>query len=440
MSKAHDDQRCTLFAAFDERVLGKVTASPLSSCVVAHFGPVRRIFERRARVMPAVARSLILVGASMIAAACAEACARESDHAAAEIAPAESLVADAQLRVARATHQAITLQDGRILVVGGCGGDSCATTHASAELYDAERHAFSLTGAMAERRASLSAVRLDDGRVLVVGGWTGSATAASAELYLPTRGVFVPAGTLSEPRMHPQSTLLLNGNVLISGGEVRTGQAIRAVDIYNPRTATFVASHLLQPRASHTATRLQDGRVLIVGGHSRRGAILRSAEIFDPATGKSTPTGSLAVARYKHAAVALPDGRVLVIAGMGTDTSAAGRHATTEIFDPATGAFSAGPALHAARYKLPDAAVVTGQGHVIVAGGAPRPELWRAGDKRFEVLRSGFERAYDFSTANLLADGSVLIIGGYDDDIRATRHSWRLSWRGAPAQLRRATP
>lgn len=342
---------------------------------------------------------------------------------------AAALATDAQLSVARATHQSVALQNGQLLVLGGCGGESCATVHASVEVYDPTRRAFSATGDMAEGRASLSAVRLDDGRVLAVGGWNGSSASALAELYLPERGAFVAAGTLSEPRMHPQATLLADGRVLVSGGEVRTGQATRALDLYDPRTATFSAGRMHEPRAFHTATRLKDGRVLIVGGHSGRNAILRSAEIFDPVTGRSEPTGALSVPRYKHASVALADGRVLVIAGSGPGSREAERHATAEIFDPNTGTFSAGPSLRTARYKVPDAAVVTAQGHVIVAGGAERPEIWRGGDSGFELLGGAFDRTYAFPTVNLLADGDVLIIGGYDDGIRATRRSWRLSLR-----------
>ncbi len=393
------------------------------------------------RVRSAIARSSLFVVALALGPVALDGCARErgapasgtaspttaaTPDAGSDTAP---LATDAQLSVARATHQSVALQDGRLLVLGGCGGESCATVHASAEVYDPGRRAFSATGDMAEGRSSLSAVRLDDGRVLAVGGWNGSSASALAELYLPERGGFVAAGTLSEPRMHPQTTLLADGRVLVSGGEVSTGQATRALDLFDPRTATFSAGRLHEPRAFHTATRLKDGRVLIVGGHSGRNAILRSAEIFDPATGRSEPTGALSVPRYKHAAVALADGRVLVIAGSGPGSREAGRHATTEIFDPNTGAFSAGPTLRAARYKVPDAAVVTAQGHVIVAGGAERGEIWRRGDQGFELLGGAFDRTYEFPTVNLLADGDALIVGGYDDDIRATRRSWRLSLR-----------
>lgn len=340
-----------------------------------------------------------------------------------------ALVADAELSIARATHQMIALEDGRLLVVGGCGGESCETVHKSAEIYDPKRRAFAPTGGMSEARSGHAAVRLDDGRVLVIGGWTGSSASGSAELYLPEEGAFEPGGALSKPRINAQATLLTDGRVLVSGGEVSTGHPTRALDLYDPRRSAFSVTEMRESRAFHSATRLRDGRVLIVGGHSGRNAVLRSAEIYDPRTGKTEPTGQLTVPRYKHAAVLLHDDRVLVIAGSGPGPRETARYASSEIFDPATGTFSPGPALRAPRYKIPDAAVVTSADHVVVAGGAKEVEVWRGGS--FESVGGGFDRAYEFSTVNLLVDGDVLVVGGYDEDIRPTRQSWRLRSRAS---------
>ena len=54
---------------------------------------------------------------------------------------------------------------------------------------------------------------------------------------------------------------------------------------------------LATARERHTATLLPNGKVLVAGGYNDSGH-LASAELYDPASGTWTATGSLATARY----------------------------------------------------------------------------------------------------------------------------------------------
>src|SRR5437667_2544970 len=70
---------------------------------------------------------------------------------------------------------------------------------------------------------------------------------------------------------------------------------------------------LATARDYQTVTLLPNGKVLVAGGYN--GSPLASVELYDPATGTWTATGSLATARYAHTATLLPNGKGLVAGG-----------------------------------------------------------------------------------------------------------------------------
>jgi hypothetical protein len=186
---------------------------------------------------------------------------------------------------------------------------------------------------------------------------------------------------MAHPRGGPTLSPLPNGLMLVAGGN-REMTPIAAAEIFDPLTENFASvAAMTSPRAEHAVVSLRDGRVLVTGGHAvRRGRALRSAEIYDPATGTFSPTGDMRAARTKHAAVLLADGRVLIIGGSDDGQDREGMHRSTEIFDPATGRFEAGPDMHHARHKVRDAVVALRDGTVVGRGPAnptTRTFVWR---------------------------------------------------------------
>ena len=92
--------------------------------------------------------------------------------------------------------------------------------------------------------------------------------------------------------------------------------------------------NLATARWFHTATLLPDGKVLVAGG-SGGSFFLASAELYDPASGSWSATGNLVTARFGHTATLLPNGKVLVAVvvnnrtGSGTGSGAVQIHAGT---------------------------------------------------------------------------------------------------------------
>ena len=170
-------------------------------------------------------------------------------------------------------------------------------------------------------------------------------------------------------------------------------------------------------RLSHTATLLLDGRVLIAGGRGEK--VNAAAEIYDPASKAFTLTGDLITPRYKHSAGILPDGRVLVAGGSGAGDWH-DKLASAEIYDPRTGKFTATAELTDARFKLPDEAPSLADGSLLFAGGSTTVDVYEPATGKFVPLANRLPDARHFITETKLADGAVLLTGGYAENDQST--------------------
>lgn len=87
-----------------------------------------------------------------------------------------------------------------------------------AELYEPATRSFRVVAPMATPRASHVAITLPDGRILVSGGWTGERATASAEIYDPATARWTAAAEMTEPRVSHIAVPLPDGRVLMMGG------------------------------------------------------------------------------------------------------------------------------------------------------------------------------------------------------------------------------
>jgi len=253
------------------------------------------------------------------------------------------------LSVARFAHTATLLQSGKVLVTGGCAASNCSTATAVSELYDPASNSWSTTGILKTARYYHTAVRLKTGKVLAIGGSTGTTT-TSCELYDPSTGTWSNAASTSTARYLNTTTLLPDGKVLVTGGTPSRGP-LRSAELYDPSAnAWTLTGNMTTGRYAHTATLLTDGTVLVAGGEGQAiscGKACTSyiptakAEIYNLATGKFTATANLSRAQAYHTMTLLRTGRALADGGIGTTSVCCVVLSTAEVYTPLTLTFSA---------------------------------------------------------------------------------------------------
>jgi hypothetical protein len=335
------------------------------------------------------------------------------------------LVSAPAMSASRAAHTATAVPDGRVLIAGGFVEKGAAT---GAEVYEPDAGRFSPLPPMITTRHSHTATLLADGRVLIAGGYgERTTTLANAEVFDPATSSFAPTGSLLAARADHIAVLLENGKVLIAGGLGPGWEFLKGAELYDPATGRFSPTgSMTVPRESHAAVRLLDGRVLIAGGHRGRRADITlhpSAEIYNPATGAFTRVGDMRIRRHKHDAVLLPDGQVLITGGS-DERDDRGVYDSSELFDPKTGTFTAGPPMRLGRYKHAGSSMVLPSGLVLIAGGAPQAEVYDPRNRTFVLVPGDARLAGQFSAAAPSKRGGALITGGYGNGGGPRSSAW----------------
>lgn len=250
-----------------------------------------------------------------------------------------AFVAAPAMSTPRLGHAATLLADGRALVTGGFAAGNWSSTEAFTWNGGTAQGSFAAGPAMTRDRQGHSLVRLDNGHVLAIGGWSSAVSGISFAVeefdpttgsfaawpnsqwlvtnrrdmvavpipgqaralvtggltsgYVPTAGVeLIPQGgqgkMLSARFLHALAPTKTGATTFwaIGGSAGYSGPAIAAVDRLDAADLSTVTAmpELSAGRSRHTATLLNDGRVLVAGGYRDQDGATDTVEISKTTT------------------------------------------------------------------------------------------------------------------------------------------------------------
>jgi hypothetical protein len=168
----------------------------------------------------------------------------------------------------REGHTSTLLADGRVLVTGGHSGRRPnVEVYASTEIFSPEDRRFEPAGTLATARHKHDAVKLGDGRVLVIGGADRSDRVhfATTEIYSSRTGVFEPGPSMANRRYKIAGT-----SIVLRGGDVLVTSGAPMAEILDVDNWTFSEVPGRFPAAYRfaAAAPLPDGSVIITGGYA----------------------------------------------------------------------------------------------------------------------------------------------------------------------------
>jgi hypothetical protein len=321
---------------------------------------------------------------------------------------------------ARTGFDSVVLGDGTVLAVGddtACLPGPAEPGSERAERYDPDTNTWTEAESLNNPRKSFATVRMADGRAFVIGGTNATDQLfSSTKLFDPASGSWADGPLLDVARGDPAAATLADGRVMVGSTTIiQETNSTTTTEMLDAAATAWSNAAPIEGLSITSFTALTEGLLAVGDAFETESQVV----LFDPADDAWMPIDSPAVLRQLRI-VALEDGGALAF---GYEDLAIGRSPSVRVerFDPAARTWREAASMSTPR----DAAMITllADGRVFVAGGATSDEMdaeaqalatteiydpvtdkWSAGPDLLETRKDGHALRLD--------DGSVLIHGG----------------------------
>jgi len=308
----------------------------------------------------------------------------------------------------------ITLNNGKVLVAGSYEDRSC-------ELFDPITETWSMTDSIPSfHDLGTEIIKLKNGNIMVLGGYYYDKSTTPWELtylnecdiYNPSTENWAVAAPMLIPRSSHTATLLNDGRVLITGGFNSDSLGLRECEIYDTITNSWeTAAPMNDIRYSHDAILLPNGNVFVSGGPSVEGGgshWLKSTEVYNVQNNTWSYAGDMIDHRSGNKMFYLSTiNKILILGGAVLQPSF---EDTWEIFDPVNLVSLYVKPFPITQFLIPSIEVQLTSGNIMLVGGAeygesPSGMLWASPTKRCWL----FDVITDVKTNDLIIENYKLL-------------------------------
>ncbi len=270
--------------------------------------------------------------------------------------------------------------NGDVLYIGGITGvindQASARESDRVDIYDPTKRTWTSGPPLpADAPRHHLALAVLDGRVYVLGGFTGIIGGADAAgVFTPSAATFVLDGTTwqrlaDQPVARGSATAeVIGGLIYVAGGGVAEPDSRTDLYVYDPASDTWAMRRPMPTSREHVASCVVAGRMIVLGGWQGNDKhVVAAAESYDPTTDQWTHLADMPTARGGLGAVAV-NGVCFAVGGEQWVGPLPATFPNVEALDLDSGLWTTAGPMHTARHGLGVAAVGD---EIYAVGGGP---------------------------------------------------------------------